>query len=117
VEDDTSLRELTSALLRQAGFNVIAAKDGASALELAAQNSDKIDLLLADVVLPGISGRKVAEELTALHPEMKTIYMSGYSDELVVQHGVLGPDLILIEKPFTRDSLVSKVSEVLTGKL
>lgn len=116
VEDEEPLRRLASSLLAHAGYAVLEANSGPDALELARQHAGRIDLLLTDVVMPGMSGREVAERLDLLRPAIKVVYMSGYTDDLIAQHGIMGPGMVLLEKPFTRESLLSKVREALGKK-
>ncbi|MBI2218928.1 MAG: GAF domain-containing protein [Candidatus Rokubacteria bacterium] len=113
VEDEPDVRELTREILTGAGYTVLEAEDATAALALAARVGDRIDLLLTDVVMPGSSGRRLAEELARVHPEARTLYMSGYTDAEIVHHGVLRPGTELIEKPFTWAGLTRKVRDVL----
>jgi CheY-like chemotaxis protein len=83
------------------------------ALQVAARHKEPIDLLLTDVVLPGMSGRKIAEHLALLRPGMKVLYMSGYTDDSVVRHGLLEANTAFLQKPFTPTGLARKVREVL----
>ncbi len=93
---------------------MIEALDGEQAVKVARENSgQKIHLLLTDVVMPGMSGRELAENLGLLHPKMKVIYMSGYTANVIVHHGVLEEGMNYIQKPFTLDALARKVREVL----
>ncbi len=105
VEDEEVVRRLVRQVLEQAGYDVADAADGAEALELAA--SRRIDLLLTDMTMPGLSGREVAEQLRAAQPELKVIYMSGYAD------GALEQGVEVLEKPFTFDVLTEKIVRVL----
>jgi two-component system, cell cycle sensor histidine kinase and response regulator CckA len=116
VEDEESLRKLTRTTLKSQGYAVIEACDAAAALALAAKSEGKIDLLLTDVVMPGMSGRTLAEKLGALRPDMKILYMSGYPDGAIVTHGVLNPGMFILRKPFTRDELLRRVEESLAPK-
>jgi two-component system, cell cycle sensor histidine kinase and response regulator CckA len=116
-EDEDSLRKLTCNTLRGLGYSVIEARDAANALSIAAETEVDIDLLLTDVVMPGMSGRTLAEKMTAARPEIKVLYMSGYPDGAIVTHGVLNPGMFILRKPFTRDELLRRVEESLAQKL
>ncbi|MGB6787991.1 MAG: PAS domain S-box protein [Candidatus Acidiferrales bacterium] len=114
VEDEHSLRKLTRNTLKGAGHTVLEASDAAEALGVASQAESPIDLLLTDVVMPGMSGRALADELTALRPGIKVLYMSGYTDGDVATHGVLQSGISFLRKPFTGDELVRRVDEILS---
>jgi len=92
---------------------VFSAKDGEEALEVAARYGGTFDLLLTDVVMPGMNGRVLAEQLSPRQPGMKVLYMSGYTDSFIAGHGVLDPGIHLLHKPFTEEVLIRKVREVL----
>jgi len=113
VEDERLVRVLARKVLEQAGYRVLAAEGGAQALELARGHSGVIDLLLTDVVMPEMSGREVVRRLLQERPAVRVLYMSGYSDEAVAQHGVLDAGTSFIAKPFTPTTLATKVREVL----
>ncbi len=113
VEDNRSLFDLTKRLLESGGFAVIGATSGAEALRLIERQEQPIHLLLTDVVMPGMSGPQIAEDATRARPALKVVYMSGYTDDEVVRHGVLDSSIAFINKPFTRDSLLLKIREVL----
>jgi CheY-like chemotaxis protein len=113
VEDAEPLRKLAHMFLRDNGYQVLTAADGSEALQVAAQNAGPIHLLLTDVVMPGINGRVLAEQLAPLHPAMKVLYMSGYTDSFIAGHGVLEEGLHLLHKPFTEEALMRKVRELL----
>lgn len=113
VEDEASLRELAREFLEPNGYRLLEAKDGLEAVEIAEHYEGPIHLLLTDVVMPGLSGRQLVERLEPLHPHMKVIYMSGYTDDAIVNHGGLTPGTAFIEKPFMRDTLLRKVREAL----
>lgn len=113
VEDDSSVRALVSSVLERAGCRVLVAAGAESAAAIAADYFDPIDLLITDVVLPSMSGRVVADIVRNAHSETKVLFMSGYTDEAIVHHGVLQPDFEFLEKPFSSDQLLRRVKEVL----
>jgi PAS domain S-box-containing protein len=113
VEDEESLRTLTRDLLVETGYNVLEANSGSQALEIAQRHPGPIHLLLTDVVMLGMSGPALAEKLGGPRPEMRVLYMSGYTDRALGQRGILDPGTFLLQKPYTRDSLTRKVREVL----
>jgi PAS domain S-box-containing protein len=113
VEDEDSLRELTAELLEGLGYRVLAAGNGADALRSAQGHRGAIDLLLTDVVMPGISGREVAARLQQARPGVRVLFMSGYTDDAIAQHGVLEPGVRLLNKPFKMDQLAHAVAQAL----
>jgi len=113
VEDAEPLRRLAALFLKENGYHVVTAKDGSDAQQVAAQISGPIDLLLTDVVMPGINGRVLAERLAPEHPGMKILYMSGYTDSFIAGHGVLEPGVHMLRKPLTEEVLLRKVRELL----
>jgi two-component system cell cycle sensor histidine kinase/response regulator CckA len=113
VEDEKGVRELAREYLASSGYTVIEAEDGHTALELAAMHVGQIHLLLTDVVMPGISGRELAERVSQIRPGIKIIYMSGYTDQAVVHQGILQNDAVLLQKPFTLMTLAGKLREML----
>jgi two-component system, cell cycle sensor histidine kinase and response regulator CckA len=113
VEDAAALRKLTHMLLKQHGYRVLAAANGIEALEIAQEKPERINLLLTDVIMPGLNGRALAERLGVLQPGLKVLYMSGYTDDAIVNHGVLGSGTYLLHKPFSEEGLIRKVREVL----
>jgi len=115
VEDADPLRKLAQTFLEGGGFRVLSAENGEKALELATRFGGKFDLLLTDVVMPGMNGRVLAEQLFSRQPGMKVLYMSGYTDSFIAGHGVLDPKTHLLHKPFTEEVLIRKVREVLDG--
>jgi PAS domain S-box-containing protein len=112
-EDSEPLRELTCALLVSNGYTVLAAENAAQAIEIAERGDRPIHILLTDVIMPGMNGRELAKRLSAGRPDMKVLFMSGYTSDAIVNHGVLEPGIFLIEKPFSQDALMRKVREVL----
>lgn len=115
VEDEASLRKLIIRTLRSLGYTVYEAQDAAAALDIAKTTESVIDLLLTDVVMPGMNGRCLADTLSALRPGMRVLYMSGYTDGEIAPHGVLEGGTSILRKPFTRDQLMRQVEEVLCG--
>jgi CheY-like chemotaxis protein len=114
VEDEDMVRDLARHVLIRAGYTVLEARHGAQAIEIYKQRANRIDLLLTDVVLPdGMSGREVAKRLADLSPDIKVLYMSGYTDDALIQHGMLVPSLAFLQKPFTPHNLLRKVRKVL----
>jgi CheY-like chemotaxis protein len=116
VEDEESLRNLALGCLQTCGYKVLEAKDGRDALEVASRYRGTIHLLLTDVIMPGISGRELADRLTQVRPELKVLYMSGYTHDLVTQRGILASGSELLQKPFAINALLNKVREMLEGK-
>jgi len=116
VEDADALRKLTYMLLEQHGYRVLTAANGAEALLMAQQKPERINLLLTDVIMPGLNGRALAERLATIQPELKVLYMSGYTDDAIVNHGVLESGTFLLHKPFSEESLIRKVREVLDAE-
>jgi CheY-like chemotaxis protein len=112
-EDDASVRELVRAMLSKKGYVVLCASDGEQAIDMAATHGGTIDLLLTDVVLPGLNGREVAERMRAARPDLRVLYMSGYTDDAILRRGVLAQRSSLIQKPFSASDLTSRVSELL----
>jgi two-component system cell cycle sensor histidine kinase/response regulator CckA len=113
VEDAEPLRMLAHLFLKENVYHVLTAADGAEAQQVAAQTPGPIHLLLTDVVMPGINGRVLAERLAPLHPTMKVLYMSGYTDSFIAGHGVLEEGIHLLHKPFTEEALMRKIRELL----
>jgi two-component system, cell cycle sensor histidine kinase and response regulator CckA len=113
VEDNGGLRNLATRLLRPRGYTVLSAATGEEALAFMAHESTHVDLLLTDVVMPGMNGRELAERLTRGRPTLKVLYMSGYTNDAAVQHGIVDANIEFLCKPFTAVSLCGKVREVL----
>ena len=117
VEDEDALRRLATRLLEKAGYTVLSAADGEQALITCQRHAGKIDLLLTDVVMPRMSGKRLAERLAKLRPALKILYMSGYTDDAIVQHGVLEAGTQFIAKPFSEADLTRKIRAVLDGNV
>ncbi len=113
VEDEEEVRKLAARILQRQGYKVLEAPQGGDALLICEQHQDPIHLMLTDVVMPGMSGYQLAKRLESLQPGMEVLYMSGYTDSAIAQHGVLGEGVNYIQKPFTVDGLARKVREVL----
>jgi PAS domain S-box-containing protein len=113
VEDETDVRELVADILTATGYRVLSARSGAEALQCCAQHAGAIDLLLTDVVMPGMSGHELAVQIRRRWPRVKVLYMSGYTDEILGRYGAVDPSLAFVEKPFAPESLTHKVREVL----
>lgn len=111
-EDDESVRRLSMDILSSKGYNIITAASGMDAMELA-ENSGPLDLLITDVVMPGMNGKMLAERLKKNIPELKVLFISGYTDDVIVHHGILDPGFELLMKPFTRAELLRNVRRIL----
>ncbi len=114
VEDEASLRKLTREVLQENRHTVFEAADGSEALVIA-KKSGAIDLLLTDIVMPGMSGRALADAVASSHPDTRVLFMSGYTDGEIAKQGVLDPGTTILRKPFTREELIRRVEEVLAG--
>jgi two-component system, cell cycle sensor histidine kinase and response regulator CckA len=113
VEDEDAVRALTRHVLQKSGYKVLEARHGGEALRLCGRHREPIHLLLTDVVMPEMGGRELADCLTSLRPEMKVLYLSGYTDDAVVRHGILTADAAFLQKPFSVETLTHKVRDVL----
>jgi CheY-like chemotaxis protein len=113
VEDQPEVREFAAVALGAYGYQVMEAANAEEALLICEREGERIDLILTDVVMPGLSGRELADRLKTLRPGIKVLFMSGYTDDTIVQHGVLRKEAEFIQKPFSPDELAIKVREVL----
>jgi CheY-like chemotaxis protein len=114
VEDEAGVREIAVAILRSLGYRVLEAFDGDEGLLVFGAHTAEIDMLLTDVVLPGkLRGRELAERITSIRPEVRVLFMSGYTENSIVHHGRLDDGVKLLGKPFKREQLARKVAEVL----
>ena len=115
VEDDDAVRTLTRIILQSTGYEVLEASNGADARQVAERYANVIHLLVSDVVLPDLAGPQVAKQLISLRPDLKVLYVSGYTDEAIVRHGVLESNENFLQKPFMPNDLLRKIREVLDG--
>ena len=113
VEDEAGIRALVRKILRRQGYTMLEASNGDEALQVCAQQKGRIDLLVTDVMMPQMSGRELADKLTALRPDLRVLYVSGYTDDAMLQSGSFPPGTAFLQKPFTLGSLLGKVREVL----
>jgi signal transduction histidine kinase len=113
VEDEDIVRELVCEVLEEQGYNVICARDGVEAMNMAAEFDGIIHLLVTDVIMPHMNGHELAGKLSSLRPDMKVLYVSGYSDNDIGDHGVLDPRFELLQKPFTPQTLARKIRDVI----
>ncbi|HKE90050.1 MAG TPA: response regulator [Gemmatimonadales bacterium] len=112
-EDASGVRAVAQEILNRLGYTVLVASDGHAALELAAASTDAIHLLVTDVIMPEMSGRQLADRLKHHRPDLKVLFVSGYTDDAIVRHGMLEPGIAFLQKPFTPQALARKVREVL----
>ncbi len=115
VEDEEAVRNMASEILHSNGYHVLGAGNGHEALKVSEQHAGAIQLMVTDVVMPQLGGRELAEKLASKRPEMRVLYMSGYTDDAIVHHGVLDGRAAFLEKPFTPDALALKIREVLSA--
>ena len=114
-EDEAAVRNLARRVLEKHGYKLLLAATGRDGVQLATQHAGPIDLLVTDVVMPEMGGRELAQRLAALQPGLKVLYLSGYTDDMIVRHGVLEAGVAFLQKPFTPDTLLRKIREVLDG--
>jgi PAS domain S-box-containing protein len=113
VEDESRVRAIAARMLSALGYTVLTAADGEEALQLLSEYPETVHLLLTDVVLPRMGGRKVAELVRAMRPKIKVLFTSGYTDDVILQHRLIQHDIALVNKPYTAESLARKVRETL----
>jgi PAS domain S-box-containing protein len=116
VEDEPNLRRLAQQYLEKQGYRILEAEDGAAALQIAAGHQGEIDLLLTDVVMPGMNGRELAAQITAQRPEVRVLYMSGYTENAIGHDGLLEAGINLLQKPFSLPALKDRVRELLDSE-
>jgi two-component system cell cycle sensor histidine kinase/response regulator CckA len=113
VEDEAAVRGLASRILEKQGYRVLSAQHGREAMDIASSEAGKIDLVLTDVVMPGMNGRGLVERLAGIRPTMKSLYMSGYTDDDIIRRGFIEPSKSFLQKPFTSEALLQTVRKVL----
>ena len=113
VEDQPAVRTIVRQVLERGGYQVLEATDAEGALEIASKHAEPIRLLLTDVIMPRMSGRELADQFAKLRPDARILFISGYTDDAIVHHGVLEREMQFLQKPFTSDALLRKVREVL----
>jgi CheY-like chemotaxis protein len=115
VEDEPAVRAMTTLVLREQGYHVLEAVNGEDALELVRVRDmvDRINLLMTDVVMPRMGGKELADRMKQIRPDIKVLFMSGYNDEVVNQHGIVAPEVEFLQKPTSLQLLARKVREVL----
>jgi two-component system, cell cycle sensor histidine kinase and response regulator CckA len=115
VEDEMAVRSLASRILANYGYNVLEAEDGMEALRLARNSAQEIHLVITDVVMPGIGGKVLLSRIEDVLPDVKSLFISGYTDSAIVHHGILDSGIAFLQKPFTVEGLLRKVREVLNS--
>ncbi|MCG8549326.1 MAG: response regulator, partial [Desulfobacterales bacterium] len=113
VEDEPTALEMTQTMLERFGYTVFASSSPVEAMDIAKKNSDKINLLITDVVMPEMTGRDLSDTLTARYPKLKCLFMSGYTNNVIVHQGVLDDGVNFIQKPFSSRELATRVREAL----
>ena len=113
VEDEPGVARLITDILRQQGYTVLEATDSLAAIQLSAKHEGKIDLVLTDVVMPNMGGAQLAAELRRKRPGLKVVYMSGYTENAIVHHGVLDSGVEFLPKPFTIEGMAAKIRAIL----
>ncbi|HZU45353.1 MAG TPA: response regulator, partial [Terriglobales bacterium] len=116
VEDEESVRELVRETLKKNGYTVLEASSGEDALRVAREYGSTIHLMISDVVMPGIGGRELAREIAGSHPQLKMLFVSGYTEDAIQHHGILDEGAVFLQKPFTLDALARKVRGMLDSK-
>lgn len=113
VEDEPDILDIVSLMLTQLGYHVISSSSVEQAVKLASEGQEKIDLLLTDVIMPGMNGRELGKRIAEIFPDIKHLFMSGYTADIIGQHGVLDEGIHFLAKPFSKEDLADKVRDVL----
>lgn len=117
VEDEECVRQLIRETLQSKGYKVLEADRGDTALRMAAAHAGRIDLLISDIVLPGMAGKELGKNLLATHPSTKVLFLSGYTEEAIIHQGMLDSGAAFLQKPFMLQALARKVRDVLNSKM
>lgn len=117
VEDEISVKDLAILMLERLGYNVISADTPGEEIKLAEKHMKEISLMMVDVVMPEMTGRELAEHVITFMPDLKVLYMSGYTDDVIAYHGVLDSNINFIQKPFSLNDMSAKIREILDGFL
>jgi len=113
IEDENVVRETMVIILKDRGYHVLEASGGRQALKAIREHQGALDLVITDVVMPGLSGKEFARQLHEFKPDIKILYVSGYTDNVIAHHGILDPEINFLQKPFTIESLLTKVREIM----
>jgi response regulator RpfG family c-di-GMP phosphodiesterase len=116
VEDEAPVRELASRILRENGYNILEAANGIEALRMSQNYAQEIHLVITDVVMPGMGGKTLVSRLKEQRPVIKSLFITGYTDNAISHHGVLDSNIDFLQKPFSREGLIRKAREVLDSK-
>ena len=116
VEGESSILDICRIMLEQQGYEVLAASTPTEAIELAGGHSGEIHLLITDMVMPGMNGRDLAKRFLSIYPDMKCLFMSGYTPNMIAHQGILDEGVYFIQKPFSRNDLTTRVREILDQK-
>lgn len=117
VEDDRAVRDLVERILKERGYKVIATADGKEALHRLVEAPDQIDIVVTDLIMPGMSGRELIQAISQIRPDLKALYVSGYTEDEILRRGLHDPRVALLHKPFTADVLANKVRSILDARL
>ncbi len=117
VEDDESILQLGTIILKRFGYSVLEAQTPNQAIEIVQRQTGPIHLLITDVVMPGMNGKDLRDKIAAMRPEIKVLFMSGYTADVIAHHGMLDPDIQFLQKPFSVNALASRVRETLEKEL
>ncbi len=115
VEDEPAILKMTQTMLEDVGYTIIACRTPKEAIELVTDHKEKIHMLLTDVVIPEMNGRELAGRIEAIFPGINTLFMSGYTANVIAHHGVLDEGVNFIQKPFAREDMMDKILEILTS--
>jgi CheY-like chemotaxis protein len=114
VEDEPALLQLSKSIVQELGYTALAADTPRKAIELAREHSGRIDLLITDVIMPGMNGRDLARSILAIHPDIRWLFMSGYTADAIARHGILEQGMHFVQKPFSVNDLAQKIREALS---